>query len=454
MKNKTIAAISTPMGIGGLAVIRVSGDDAVSITDKIFRGRNLLSEAKSHTIHHGFIVDENQQKVDEVLVSVMLAPRTFTMENVVEISTHGGIRASQSVMRELIHAGAFPAESGEFTKRAFLNGRIDLSQAEAVIDIINAKTDLAGRNALSQAEGSLYRGIEEIRSHLVDLAASIQVTVDYPDEDLIDLTEDEIFAKTLLEKESINELLSTAQSGRVISEGILTAIIGKPNVGKSSLLNCLAHEERAIVTEIAGTTRDVIQETVNLDGVLLNLLDTAGIRSTNDVVERIGVERSRRSIYEADLILIMLDSQSGLTENDLEILEETAERNRIILINKTDIEKPDFLDRLPSDDTIIEISAKTGEGVLELSDKLKEKYNLGIIGQNDCSVITNLRHITALTRAKEALQRLGDGILGGMPIDLVTIDLNIAIDALGEIIGTTVSEDIVNSIFHNFCVGK
>lgn len=454
MNNRTIAAISTPQGIGGLAVIRVSGDCAVSVTDKIFRGKKPLKDVKTHTIHHGFIVDEHEQKVDEVLVSVMLAPHTFTTEDVVEISTHGGIRASHGVMRELIRAGAYPAEAGEFTKRAFLNGRIDLSQAEAVIDIINAKTQLASRNALSQADGVLYRNINEIRSDLVDLAAAIQVSIDYPDEDLAELTDDDILQRVLIQKDSIITLLDTAQSGRVISEGILTAIIGRPNVGKSSLLNCLAHEERAIVTEIAGTTRDIIRETVNLDGILLNLLDTAGIRKTNDEIEMIGVELSHRSIEEADLVLVVLDSQEGLTETDIEILEETSDRDRVILINKTDLSEPDFLDDLPPNEPVIEISAKTGDGMYKLSELLKEKYNLGAIGQNDCCVITNIRHVAALTRAKEALQRLEDGLLGGTPTDLVTIDLNIAIEALGEITGATVSEDIVNSIFHNFCVGK
>lgn len=454
MDNRTIAAISTPPGRGGLAVIRVSGQDAIEIADKIFRGKDKLANAETHTVHYGFIVDSNGRRIDEVLVTVMRAPRTFTTEDTVEISTHGGTQASSNVMRQLMHAGAYPAEGGEFTKRAFLNGRIDLSQAEAVIDIINAKTELAGRNALSLAEGTLFRGIKKIRDTLIKLAASIQVTIDYPDEDLTDLTEDEILAQALEQKENVNNLLKTAQSGRVISEGILTAIIGKPNVGKSSLLNCLAHEERAIVTDIAGTTRDVLQETVNLDGVLLKLLDTAGIRKTTDEVEKIGVERSLRSIEEADLILVILDARENLSVTDFELLEDTETRNRIILINKTDVCEPNFLSALPADEPIIQISAKTGDGIEKLSKLLKERYNLGEIGENDSFVITNMRHASALTRAKEALERMESGLLGGMPSDLVTIDLNIAIEALGEISGETVSEDIVNSIFHDFCVGK
>ncbi len=454
MNIGTIAAISTPQGIGGIAVIRISGDEAISLTDKIFKGKTKLSDAETHTIHYGFIVDEHGGKIDEVLVSVMRAPHTFTREDVVEINTHGGTRASQAVMRELIRAGVRPAEGGEFTKRAFLNGRIDLSQAEAVIDIINAKTELAGKNALSQAEGTLFRGIESIRQELVKLAASIQVCIDYPDEDLEDITDDDILQKVLLAKESVSSLLATSQSGRVIKDGLLTAIVGRPNVGKSSLLNCLAHEERAIVTEIAGTTRDIIEETVTLDGVMLKLLDTAGIRKTDDVVEKLGVEKSLRSIEEADLVLIILDGSTPLTDTDRRILEDTEDRNRVILINKSDIRGYNFESELPIGESVIKISAKTGMGIDELSTLIKKRYNLGEIGQNDACVITNLRHVSALVKAKEALERMEHTLLSGEPCDLATIDLNIAIDALGEITGETVSEAIVDSIFHNFCVGK
>lgn len=451
---RTIAAISTPPGRGGIAVIRISGDDAVRIADSVFKGKCELAKAKTHTIHYGFIVDETGNKIDEVLVSLMRAPHTFTREDVVEINTHGGMRASQAVMRELIRAGAEPAEGGEFTKRAFLNGRIDLSQAEAVIDIINAKTELAGRNALSQAEGTLFKGIERIRGALVSLAAAIQVGIDYPDEDLEDLSDDEIISKVSIARDDVSELLATSRSGRIIKDGLLTAIVGRPNVGKSSLLNCLAHEERAIVTEIAGTTRDVIEETVSLDGILLKLMDTAGIRQTDDEVEKIGVERSLRSIEEADLVLVILDGSMPLCETDFQILEDTENRDRIILINKSDMRGYDFARELPIGEAVIKISAKTGMGTDELATLIKEKYNLGEIGQNDACVITNMRHTAALTKAKDALLRMNNALLSGEPVDLATIDLNIAIDALGEITGETVSEDIVDSIFHDFCVGK
>lgn len=451
---KTIAAISTPQGRGGIAIIRISGDDAIAVADKVFKGKTELEKAETHTIHYGFIVDEQGSKIDEVLVSVMRAPHTFTREDVVEINTHGGTRASQAVMRELMRVGAEPAEGGEFTKRAFLNGRIDLSQAEAVIDIINAKTELAGRNALSQAEGTLFRGIEKIRKELVSLAAAIQVGIDYPDEDLEELDDDEIISKVLLAKDSVKELLATSRSGRVIKDGLLTAIVGRPNVGKSSLLNCLAHEERAIVTEIAGTTRDVIEETVALDGIMLKLMDTAGIRKTDDAVEKIGVEKSLRSIEEADLVLVILDGSMPLCETDFRILEDTENRDRVILINKSDVRGCDFSCDLPIGEPIIKISAKTGMGTDELATLIKKKYNLGEIGQNDACVITNMRHVAALTKAKEALSRMGNALISGEAVDLTTIDLNIAIDALGEITGETVSEDIVDSIFHDFCVGK
>ena len=450
--SKTIAAISTPLGVGGISVIRISGDDAVLIADKVFRGKKPLSAAASHTLHYGYAVDENGQKIDEVLAAVMLSGRSFTGEDTVEISTHGGMLAPKNVMRALLFAGASPAEGGEFTKRAFLNGRIDLSQAEAVIDIINAKTDLASKNALSQAGGSLRDGIEKIRKALVELAAAIQVLIDYPDEDLNDLSTEEILSRTLDAKDAVSSLLETAGSGRVLSEGILTAIVGKPNVGKSSLLNCLSHEESAIVTEIAGTTRDIVKETVDLDGVPLRLLDTAGIRETQDAVEKIGVTRSLLAIEEADLIFLMLDAETSITDEDIKILEDTKDKNRIILINKTDLYEPDF--ELSKEDTVINVSAKTGKGTDEIAAILKKRYKLGDIGKNDSCVVTNLRHVSALSRAKDALCRMKNALLSNTPTDLVTIDLNMAIDSLGEITGACVSEDIVSEIFHNFCVGK
>lgn len=446
MDNRTITAISTPQGVGGIAVIRISGQNAIDIADKVFKGKTKLCDAESHTVHYGRIIKDDKV-IDEVLVTVMKAPKTFTREDVVEISTHGGYVASRLVLGALFAAGAVPAAAGEFTKRAFMNGRIDLSQAEAVIDIINAKTDLAQKNALSQADGHLSKRIEGIRSALVSLAAAMQVSIDYPDEDLEDMTTDEISDTLKNALSDITSLSNTAARGRLLKNGIKTAIIGRPNVGKSSLLNYLAMEERAIVTDIAGTTRDVIEESVDLDGVPLRLLDTAGIRSTEDVVEKMGVERSLKYIDEAELLLLVLDAKEGLTADDKDLIQKTADRKRIILINKTDDAQGFDLDGA------IRISALTGAGITELSAKIKEMYNLGAIGGSEIT-ITNERQVSALLRAKAAIERAIDALLGGLAQDFAALDINEAIDALGEIDGRTVSEDIVADIFKDFCVGK
>ena len=330
MENRTIAAISTPMGVGGIAVIRLSGDRAIEIADKAFSGKDKLVDAKTHTVHYGHVTDSNSKRIDEVLVTIMRAPRSYTCEDVVEISTHGGMVSSKGVLKRLIELGAYHAEAGEFTKRAFLNGRIDLSQAEAVIDIINSKTVLARDNALSQSEGSLSFEINKIRQKLLKLAASMQVIIDYPDEELEDVTCDDIKEQAFDSKKEIDKLLQTSENGKIIKEGIKTAIVGKPNVGKSSLLNFLAKEERAIVTDIAGTTRDVIEESVNVDGVMLVLSDTAGIRQTDDEVEKIGVRRTLKSIDNAEFVIVMLDSTTKPDEEEIRLLEKTKNKKRII----------------------------------------------------------------------------------------------------------------------------
>lgn len=451
--ERTIAAIATPSGMGAIAVIRLSGIDAVEIADKVFKGGKKLTDVHTHTIHYGFIVDENGNKVDEVLVSVMLAPKTFTRENVVEISTHGGMVASKRVLEVLLRAGAYPAQAGEFTKRAFLNGRIDLSQAEAVIDVINAENDMSMRNAISQLGGTLSAKINNVRDKLVHLAASMQVLIDYPDEDLADVTTDDIRTVSCECKSEIQKILKTADSGKIIKDGVLTAIVGKPNVGKSSLLNALAAEERAIVTDIAGTTRDVIEEYVNLGGVPLRLMDTAGIRSTDDVVEKIGVEKSKKCIEQADLVIIMLDSTKDFEDIDKDLLSETEGKKRIVLINKSDIGNNDYSE-YTKDCDVIKISAKSGEGLDRLAECIKNIYNIGELGKNDGGVITNMRHKTALIKAAGSLEKVVSALDMGMPSDIVSIDINEAIEVLGEIVGATVSEDIVDEIFHNFCVGK
>jgi len=456
MDNRTVAAISTPPGVGGIAVIRISGTDAIAIADKIFCGKESLCNAPSHTIHYGFIKNSDGEKLDEVLVSIMRAPRTFTREDIVEISTHGGARASHAVLGELIKSGAYHAEPGEFTKRAFLNGRIDLAQAEAVIDIINAENELSRKNALSQLEGSLSEEIHSIRERLLYLAAQMQVTIDYPDEDLEDITHEDILSISEECAKKVLSLLDTADNGKILKDGIRTAIVGKPNAGKSSLLNRLSGTNRAIVTEIAGTTRDVIEENVNLNGIPLTLIDTAGIRQTDDIVEKIGVERSLQSIDEADLVIVVLDAKSGIDNEDKEVLASTQNSKRIILINKTDISSPDFKDKLTEypNEGIIEISAKTAQGIDILADKIREMYELDKITAASGAIITNLRHTCALRDALSSLNNAVDSLKTGMPQDIASIDLNMAMSALGEITGETVSDDIVSKIFHNFCVGK
>lgn len=445
MNERTIAALSTPQGVGGIAVIRVSGEDAIPICDKIFKGRKRLLECDSHTVNYGYIVS-GENVLDEVLVTVMKAPKTYTCEDVVEISTHGGAVASKLVLESLMKAGAYPAGPGEFTKRAFLNGRIDLSQAEGVIDIINSKTALEERNALSQAGGGLSKEIQNMRASLVNLAARMQVAIDYPDEDLEDIAPDEIGDIISQNMEKIEELLKTSDSGKILKCGIKTAIIGKPNVGKSSLLNCMAKSDRAIVTDIAGTTRDVIEEFVNVGGVPLLLLDTAGIHETDDAVEKIGVERSKHAIDEAELVILMLDSSREIDDEDKELLALTEDKKRIIVANKSDIKNV-------SVDDAIEISAKTGDGTELLGEKIRKLYNMGEL-ESGGVVVTNIRHISVLSRVKETLCRAKAAVLGGLPQDLAALDIYAAIDALGEITGDTVSESIVSEIFHNFCVGK
>lgn len=455
--ERTIAAISTPMGTGGVAVIRISGNDAISIADKVFHGKDNLSDSETHTVHYGFIKNDKGEKIDEVLATVMRAPRTFTREDVVEISTHGGFSVSREVLDALIRAGAYPAEPGEFTKRAFLNGRIDLTQAEAVIDIINSTNSLAQKNALSQLEGSLSKEISEVRGELVHLAAQMQVTIDYPDEDLEDITIDDIRRVSQSCKNRVDKLLMTADSGKLMRDGIKTAIVGKPNVGKSSLLNSLAREERAIVTDIAGTTRDIIEEYINLNGIPLALIDTAGIRETDDTVEKIGVERSRKSIKEADFVIVMIDASTFFDDDDIEILRATKDKKRVILINKTDLGQSKYVEAIKAKalgSRVIEVSAKTGAGLDLLADEIKKIYNLGEIERSGGFVITNIRHKAALIKAGEALGRVVEAIDMNMPSDIASIDINFAIDALGEITGETVSDDIVTAIFHSFCVGK
>lgn len=444
-QERTIAAISTPQGTGGISVIRISGDDAVKIADSVFTGK--LLGVETHTVHYGYIKNKNGERLDEVLATVMLAPRTFTRENTVEISCHGGSVSTRAVLNAVIEAGAFPAEPGEFTKRAFMNGRIDLSQAEAVIDIINAKNELSRRNAVSQLGGTLSKEIKSVRDELVHLSAQMQVLIDYPDEDLADVTPEDIEAVCRRCEDRIKRLIQSADSGRIIKEGIKCAIVGKPNVGKSSILNYLAKEERAIVTDVAGTTRDVIEESVSINGIPLILSDTAGIHDTDDTVEKIGVEKSKRYIDAADLVIVVIDSAIGIDDEDKAVLKETEGKKRIVLYNKSDIVTAQTSDG-------IAVSAVTGEGMDALAAEISRLCGLDEIQSENGTVITNMRHKAALIGAGDALNRAAEALGAGMPTDIVSIDISAAMDSLGEITGETVRDSVVNDIFHNFCVGK
>ena len=445
--GKTIAAIATAPGIGGISVIRISGDDAISIADSVFTA-NLIS-VPSHTVHYGFIVKDGEY-IDEVLVSVMRAPKTFTREDVVEISTHGGFSVTNRVLEAIISAGAVHAEAGEFTKRAFLNGRIDLSKAEAVIDIINSENKMAEQNAVCQLRGALSSSIDDIRNSLVELAAHMQVSIDYPDEDLEELTLDDIIQHLISAEDKIQKLINTADDGRIIKDGIRTVIVGKPNVGKSTLMNRLSGFEKAIVTDVAGTTRDVIEENIQISGLPIKLIDTAGIHETVDTVEKIGVDRSLKSIDGADLVIVMINGEEAPDDDDYEIIQRASGKKVIVVANRCDC----GINHTAQELSDVVISAKTGTGIEELTNKIKQLYNLGEISSKRGEIITNMRHKTALMKAKDAAKRAIEALEAGMPQDMASIDLNLAIEALGEITGATVSEDIVAAVFKNFCVGK
>ncbi|MBO0448720.1 tRNA uridine-5-carboxymethylaminomethyl(34) synthesis GTPase MnmE [Enterococcus sp. MJM12] len=456
----TIAAISTPPGEGAISIVRLSGDDAVKIADEVYRsGSKCLADVASHTIHYGHIFDPaTAQMVDEVMVSVMRAPKTFTREDVIEINCHGGIVVVNQILQLLLRQGARLAEPGEFTKRAFLNGRVDLSQAEAVMDLIRAKTDKAMNLALNQLDGNLSSLIRSLRQEILETLAQVEVNIDYPEYDDVE----ELTTRLLLEKANqvqgqIEQLLLTAQQGKILREGLSTAIIGRPNVGKSSLLNHLLAEEKAIVTDVAGTTRDVIEEYVNVRGVPLKLIDTAGIRDTEDIVEKIGVQRSRKALEEADLILLVLNQSEALTKADLELLELTQDTKRIILLNKTDLPaklEQEKLQKLADDAPIFAVSVLQNEGLDQLEQAIAELFFAGQTGEKDASYISNTRHIALLEKANQALGDVVTGIEAGMPVDLVQIDMTRCWDFLGEIVGDSVQDELITQLFSQFCLGK
>ena len=454
----TIAAVATAMTASGIGIIRISGPESRSITGKIYRskgGKKKIEEVASHTINYGFIWDE-EELIDEVLVMVMDGPRSYTGEDTVEIDCHGGGLAMKRVLETVIKYGARPAEPGEFTKRAFLNGRIDLSQAEAVIDVINAQNEYALKSSVSQLRGNIQRIIREIREQIIYQIAYIESALDDPEHISIDGYGDTLRGETELIKGKIDRLLDTVREGKLMKEGIKTVIVGKPNAGKSSLLNTLVGEERAIVTDIAGTTRDILEETIVLHGISLRMMDTAGIRSTEDVVEKIGVGKAIENAKDADLILYVVDASIPLDENDREIIALLRDKKAVVILNKTDLKQVVLEEDLKAlvEHPIVSISAKEEEGIDRLEQQIKELFFAGKLTFNDEIYITNMRHKTALEEAKKSILLVENSIDMGLPEDFYSIDLMNAYEALGSIIGEAVGEDLVNEIFSKFCTGK
>ncbi|EPI02528.1 MULTISPECIES: tRNA uridine-5-carboxymethylaminomethyl(34) synthesis GTPase MnmE [unclassified Enterococcus] len=456
----TIAAISTPPGEGAISIVRLSGDKAVQIADTVYQaGKKSLADVPTHTIHYGHLVDpKSQQVIDEVMVSVMRAPKTFTREDVVEINCHGGIVVVNQILQLLLREGARLAEPGEFTKRAFLNGRVDLSQAEAVMDLIRAKTDKAMNLALNQLDGNLSSLIRSLRQEILETLAQVEVNIDYPEyDDVEELTTRLLLEKAQMVQQQIRGLLATSKQGKILREGLSTAIIGRPNVGKSSLLNHLLREDKAIVTDIAGTTRDVIEEYVNVRGVPLKLIDTAGIRETEDLVEQIGVERSRKALAESDLILLLLNQSEELSQEDIALLEATNGLKRIILLNKTDLPSKldrQMLDQYVKNEPLFAISVMENDGIDQLEAAIADLFFGGQTGERDATYVSNTRHIALLENASIALDEVINGIEAGMPVDLVQIDMTRCWDYLGEVVGDSVQDELITQLFSQFCLGK
>ncbi len=458
MEMDTIAAISTALGEGAIGIVRLSGDQAIEIADRLYIGKQKLAEADSHSIQYGHIVDSRTgERVEEAMVSVLRAPRTFTREDVIEINCHGGLMSVNRVLQLALSHGARLAEPGEFTKRAFLNGRIDLSQAEAVMDLIRSKTDKAMNIALKQVEGRLSAKITTLRQALLETLAHVEVNIDYPEYDAETVTHELLLEKTSFVKAEIAKLLMTAAQGKILREGISTAIIGRPNVGKSSLLNSLVHENKAIVTDIPGTTRDVIEEYVNVRGVPLRLIDTAGIRETEDIVERIGVERSRQVLKEADLILLILNYGETLTKEDRALFKAIENMDAIVIVNKTDLDRQIDLEQVQSladKRPVITTSLLQDRGVDDLEQAIAGLFFEGEIEGGDLTYVSNTRHIGLLEQARATVEDAIGAIESGVPIDLVQIDITRTWELLGEIIGDNVHESLIDQLFSQFCLGK
>ncbi|WP_462416748.1 tRNA uridine-5-carboxymethylaminomethyl(34) synthesis GTPase MnmE [Eubacterium ramulus] len=458
MKTDTIAAIATAMSNSGIGIVRISGDEALDVADRIFRpkkGSRKVSDMETHTIHYGYVTD-GDEVIDEVMLLIMKAPRSYTCEDTIEIDCHGGVLVMKKILETVLKYGARPAEPGEFTKRAFLNGRIDLSQAESVIDVINAQNELALKSSVSQLQGAVLEKIKAIRAVVLHEIAFIESALDDPEHVSLEGYPEQLHEIMSDAHSKVKKLLDSSDNGKMLKEGINTAIVGKPNAGKSSLLNILVGEERAIVTEIAGTTRDILQEQIQIGGIGLNVIDTAGIRDTEDIVEKIGVNKSREYIEKADLIIYVVDSSTELDENDQEIIEAIQNKKAIVLLNKSDLDTKTDASVLQTQlsKPILSISAKNNTGIHELETLIEEMFFSGKLSFNDEVYITNIRQKNALAEAQNSLKMVLQSIADGMPEDFFTIDMMNAYEALGTIIGESVGEDLVNEIFSKFCMGK
>ncbi|WP_040928945.1 tRNA uridine-5-carboxymethylaminomethyl(34) synthesis GTPase MnmE [Nosocomiicoccus massiliensis] len=458
MKFDTISSISTPVGEGAIAIVRLSGDEAIDIADRLYKGKKSLKEVDSHTINYGHIVDpKTNEVIEEVMVAVMRAPRTYTREDIVEINCHGGIHTINHILQLTLQNGAEMAEPGEFTKRAFLNGRIDLSQAEGIMDFIRSKTDDASKIANQQMQGRLKEYIEHLRQEILVVLAQVEVNIDYPEyDDVEEATTRQLLEASRTIKTEIEDLLKSSREGRILREGLNTVIVGKPNVGKSSLLNYLIQDNRAIVTDIAGTTRDILEEYVNVNGIPLKLTDTAGIRETEDIVEKIGVERSREALQNAELILYLLDHTTGFSEEDKEILNNLKDRNVIIIVNKTDLDGKIDIDTLKSDYDfpVVLTSVTKGTGIKDLEESIKELFFSGGVSIQDSTYVSNNRHIHLLEQAHRSIIDAIEAAEMDIPVDMIQIDLVKTWQLLGEVIGQDVSEELIDQLFSQFCLGK
>ncbi|QQT10405.1 tRNA uridine-5-carboxymethylaminomethyl(34) synthesis GTPase MnmE [Staphylococcus pasteuri] len=459
MDFDTITSISTPMGEGAIGIVRLSGPQAIEIGDKLYKGKKKLAEVDTHTINYGHIIDpDTNETVEEVMISVLRAPKTFTREDIIEINCHGGILTINRILELTMTHGARIAEPGEYTKRAFLNGRIDLSQAEAVMDFIRSKTDRASKVAMNQIEGRLSDLIKRQRQSILEILAQVEVNIDYPEyEDVEDATTEFLLQQSKRIKQEINQLLETGAQGKIMREGLSTVIVGRPNVGKSSMLNNLIQDNKAIVTEVAGTTRDVLEEYVNVRGVPLRLVDTAGIRDTEDIVEKIGVERSRKALSQADLILFVLNNNEVLTEDDQTLYDVVKNEDVIVIINKTDLETNldiNEVKEMIGDTPLIQTSMLKQEGIDELEIQIRDLFFGGDVQNQDMTYVSNSRHISLLKQARQSIQDAIDAAESGIPMDMVQIDLTRTWEILGEIIGESASDELIDQLFSQFCLGK